>query len=278
MKNKIQILKVFLWICLDIFTQLGYLPVYSQQYTGTSGLIHVPSADMDREGDARLGVHFLNREFTPDVMTYDGKKYHTMTHYLSITPFKWLEIGYTCTLLRDAKTRDGIEDYNSVGLYRKDRYFSVKIQFLAEKEGKWWPSIAVGTNDTYDIWNRKESTPLTEEEIAAGKKQAIGNNFFSNYYFAISKHLTIKGHSLGIHAAYREWQRSKNSKWDGFAGGVTYQPAFQKNLRAIAEYTGNEINVGVDYLLWKHLLLQASLQEGKYFSGGICYQINLLGK
>ena len=275
MKNKVRILKIFLWIFLDSFPILGCLPVYAQQYTGMSGLIHVPSADMDKEGDVRLGVHFLNREFTPDVMTYDGKKYHTMTHYLSITPFKWLEIGYTCTLLRDAKTRDWVEDYNSVGLYRKDRYFSAKIQFLAEKEGKWWPSLAIGTNDTYEIWNRKEPQLLTEEETVAGKKQAIGNNFFSNYYFAISKHFIVKGHSLGIHAAYRDWQRSKNSKWNGVVGGVTYTPPFAPNLRAIAEYTGNEINVGADCLLWRHLLLQAVMQDGRYFSGGICYQTNL---
>lgn len=275
MKNKIRILKIFLCIFLNGFPLLACLPVYAQQYTGMSGLIHVPSADMDKEGDARLGVHFLNREFTPDVLKYGGKKYHTMTHYLSITPFKWLEIGYTCTLLRDAKTRDWVEDNNSVGLYRKDRYFSAKIQFFAEKEGKWWPSFAVGTNDTYEIWNRKDPQLLTEEDTVAGKKQTIGNNFFSNYYFAISKHFTIKEHSLGIHLAYREWQRAKNSKWNGLVGGITYRPSFAKKLRAIAEYTGNEINIGTDCLLWKHLLLQAALQDGKYFSGGVCFQMKL---
>lgn len=51
-------------------------------YTGMSGLIHVPSADMGEEGEARAGVHFLNREFTPNVLTYKGDKYHTMGYYL----------------------------------------------------------------------------------------------------------------------------------------------------------------------------------------------------
>lgn len=63
--------------------------------------------------------------------------------------------------------------------------------------------------------------------------------------------------------------------WNGVVGGITYRPSFARNLRAIAEYTGNEINVGADYLLWKHLFLQATLQDGKYFSGGVCFCVNL---
>lgn len=35
------------------------VPAVAQQYTGMSGLIHVPSADMGEEGEARAGVHFL---------------------------------------------------------------------------------------------------------------------------------------------------------------------------------------------------------------------------
>lgn len=238
--------------------------LHAQQYTGMSGLIHVPSADMDRTGDVRVGVHFLNKEFTPDVLVYDHAKYHTMTHYLSITPFRWIEIGYTCTLLRYFKIRNGVNCLDEVGLYRKDRYFSVKLQPICEKTGKWWPSIAIGTNDPYSAWNKKK----------AG--ESIGNSFFSNIYIVMSKHFIWRKNSWGIHVAYRDWERTENKKWRGIVGGITYRPFFAKNLRAMAEYTGNEINIGADYLLWKHFLLQASLQDGKYLSGGVCFQINLL--
>ena len=63
---------------------------------------------------------------------------------------------------------------------------------------------------------------------------------------------------------------------DRTSRGITYQPSFQKNLRVIAEYTGDDVNVGFDWKLWKHLLIQSSLQNGKYFSGGVCFCINLL--
>lgn len=229
-------------------------PLYAQQYTGMSGLIHVPSADMCPEGEARIGGHFLNREFVPDeAFNCLGKgKYHTTDHYLSITPFSWLELGYTCTLMKGLKDSSKPDD---IGFYHKDRYLSFKVRPL--RENKWWPSIAVGSND-----------PVT----TSSKR----NRIFSNFYVAATKHLDLKGHSIGFHLAYRKWKYNYNSKWNGPVGGITYQPSFQPNLRVIAEYTGDDVNVGFDWKLWKHLLVQSSLQNGKYFSGGICFCINLL--
>ena len=237
--------------------------VSAQQYTSMSGLIHVPSADMDEAGEARIGVHFLNKEFTPDeAFNCLGKgKYHTTDHYLSITPFSWIELGYTCTLMKGLKN----SNKDDIGFYHKDRYFSVKVRPL--KEGKWWPSIAIGSNDPWTTFDKKDEEGRTEK---------YRNQIFCNYYIAATKHLALRNHVIGVHVAYRKWKRDYNNKWNGIVGGITYNPSFARNLRAIAEYTGNEINIGADYLLWKHFLLQASLQDGKYFSGGVCFQINLL--
>lgn len=236
------------------------LAAIAQQYSGMSGLIHVPTADMNRSGDARIGIHFLNKEFTPEEAFYCRGKYHTTDHYLNITPFSWIELGYTCTIMKGGK---GVgSDPNDIGYYHKDRYFSVKIRPL--KEDRWWPSIAVGSND-----------PLTMRRNSNDVEERLKNQIFGNFYIAATKHVEFRGNSLGFHLAYRKWKRTYNDKWNGAVGGITFQPSFQKSLRLIAEYTGNDINVGADCLLWKHLLLQASLQNGKYFSGGICFQINL---
>ncbi|MDO4181541.1 MAG: YjbH domain-containing protein [Bacteroidales bacterium] len=249
--------RILIMIALSI---IG-LSLFAQQYTGMSGLIHVPSAEMDKEGDARVGVHFLNREFSPNNFSY-----HTTTHYLSITPFSWVEIGYTCTLMKGIKVIDG--NATDGGYSHKDRYFSVKIQPI--KEGRWWPSVAVGTNDPYGTGNKDK---LTDEQIARGDD---GNSqYFCNYYVAATKHLYIKQHELGVHLAYRHFKRDYNSKWNGIVGGITCRPSFARNLRAIAEYTGNDLNIGIDCLLWKYFLLQASLQDGRYFSGGVCFRTNL---
>ncbi|WP_288324244.1 YjbH domain-containing protein [uncultured Phocaeicola sp.] len=245
------------------------VPAVAQQYTGMSGLIHVPSADMGEEGEARVGGHFLNREFTPNVLTYGEDKYHTMDYYLSVTPFRWMEIAYTCTLLKSTRIIDGVEDKEHSGLHRKDRYFSLKLQPLREKPGRWWPSVAIGVNDL-DL--RVNWLKTQHEE----KVSRVVNSYFSNYYIALSKHFRLKGNVVGVHMAYRHWRWSLNSKWNGPVGGITFSPSFQRNFRLIAEYTGDEVNVGFDWKLWRHLLIQSSLQDGKYFSGGVCFCINLL--
>lgn len=227
----------------------------SQQYTGMSGLIHIPTADMDPEGVMRVGGHFLNAAFTPDENFSDGDgKYNTGSFYLSVTPFKWLEGGYTVTLRR--RVQDYFGQKGDVGYYGKDRYISIKCRVL--EEGGWWPSIALGAND-----------PAT----TAGS----GNASFCNFYLALSKHLDFGGHRLGLHAAGRYWPKEFNRKWNGLVGALTYSPPFDHHrMRAIVEYTGADVNVGVDYLLFGHVLLQACLQNGKYFSGGMCLYLNLL--
>ena len=230
----------------------------AQQYTGTTGLIHVPSAEMNKEGDVRIGGHFINKHQTPDeVFSYQGEKYNTFSYYLSITPFSWMELGYTCTLLKQVHS----PVYDGHGYEEKDRYFSLKLRPL--KESKWYPAVAIGCNDisdSYSLFN------FDDDAVEA---------LFGNYYVAASKHLSWKREEIGVHLAYRHFVKDYNSKWNGVVGGITYSPSFARNLRGIVEYTGDEINIGADCLLWKHLLLQASLQDGKYFSGGVCFQMNL---
>lgn len=234
------------------------LRLSAQQYTGMTGLLHVPSAEMNKEGDARIGVHFINKHQTPDEgISYQGEKYNTFSYYLSITPFSWIELGYTCTLLKQVHS----PVYDGHGYEEKDRYFSLKLRPV--REGKWHPAIAIGCNDisdSYSLFN------FGNDAVEA---------LFGNYYVTASKHILWKSEKIGVHIAYRHFVKDYNSKWNGIVGGMTYHPSFVRNLRAIAEYTGNEFNIGADYLLWKHLLLQASLQDGKYFSGGVCFQINL---
>ena len=229
---------------------LGSLP--AQEYAGITGMIHVPTAEMAPEGEARIGVFFLNGNFLPDKMLYEHEKYHTSNHFLAITPFPWIELSYVCTLMK------GESSTGKVGYNMKDRHFAVKVRPL--KEGKWWPAIAIGAQDP-------GRTVPDNGDYA----------YFQNFYLTASKHFAWKRHEWAVHLAYRYYRSDFNRKWRGIAGGITYRPSFAKNLRAMVEYTGEDINIGVDCLLWKHLFLQASLQDGKHFTGGACFKINLLG-
>lgn len=243
-------------IALMLMTLIG---ARAQQYTGMSGLIHTPSAEMDTVGEARIGSHFLNGNTLPasSPWYYHDKRYNTFDFYLSLTPFKWMELGYTITLIKHEAKKEGDRD----GDWRKDRYFSVKFRPL--EEGKYWPAVAIGANDF-----------LTSDAFKSYSSRK-SNNYFCNFYVTATKHFDLHGHEIAPTLTYRRYGRDYNRRWNGLIGGLTYCPAFARNWRAIAEWTGSDVNVGIDCCLWRHLLLQASLMHGKYPSAGICYMVNL---
>ena len=242
-------------IYLFLFLCILHLAVYGQQSTGLNGLIHVPTADMDTVGLARIGAQFLPKDMVPDNFKLDGEKYNTLSNYLSITPFRWIEIGYGYTLF---KLHKNLNPKRQTGFYSKDRYFSVKIQPITED--RWWPSVAFGGNDVWGTGDDGESK----------------SNFYRNFFVTASKHIDFSGNLVGAHLAYRQWKRDYNHKWNGVMGGVTFQPSFYQPLRAIVEWDGNGVNCGVDCRIYRYFLVQCGLYEGKSFTAGLCFCINLL--
>jgi hypothetical protein len=238
-----------------IICHLSFCHAVAQQYTGMAGLIHVPSADMDSAGVARIGLHYVDKEMIPDGMKLDKEKFNSLTNYLSITPFRWIEVGYGYTLWKLHKNHD---KNLHTGFYAKDRYLSLRLQLLYE--GSYWPSVVVGGTD---VWG-------------SGDDGLSGSNYYRNFYVAATKHLEVGYGTLGTHLAYRKWKRDYNHKWNGVVGGLTFQPSFYPPLRFIGEWDGTEVNVGADCTIYKYFLLQASLQRFRHFSGGLCFRLNLL--
>ena len=220
----------------------------SQQYLGTPGLIHVPTADMDTAGVARAGAHYLPAMIVPDGMKCDKKKFNTLTNYLSITPYHWVEVGYGYTLWR---LHRNLNPYAKTGFYAKDRYFTLRLQPL--RESRWWPSLVVGGND---VWG-------------SGDKGQSASNYYRNYYVAATKHFCLDGWTVGTNMTYRRWKLGYNRKWDGIVGGITVQPTFYDKLRLIGEWDGNEVNIGADCPVFKYLLIQASVIDFRYVNGGV---------
>ncbi len=231
------------------------LSVSAQQYVGLTGMIHVPTADMDTVGIARIGAHFIPKSMTPSTLKLDGKKYNTLTNFLTLTPFRWIQLSYGYTLM---KFHQDLNPNNKTGFYAKDRYFSIKLQPI--REGKWWPSVVIGGND---VWGSDD-----------GGESA--SNYYKNFFIATSKHFDIKGNIIGGHLTYRKWDKEFNHKWNGVVGGITFQPNFYRPLRAMAEWDGNEVNIGADCLLFKYFLLQCALLDFRHFNAGLCIYYPLL--
>lgn len=242
---------------LFFFVLICYLPISisAQLSYGTTGLLHAPSAEMQRDKTVMIGGNFLNKELTPPTWYY-----HTYNYFLNVTIFPWMEVAYTCTLFKAEAL--GLGPYGYTGFTNQDRYFSLRLRAL--KEGQFWkymPAVVVGTSDPFTS---------SGDEIASTE----GNGYYSRFYIAATKHIPIGKEEIGVHLSYLYNER-REYKLNGIALGVTYNPSFHPQLRVIAEYDSKDFALGATYLLFKHLHIQFEMQKMKYFSGGLTYKINL---
>jgi hypothetical protein len=228
----------------------------AQQYIGSTGLIHVPTAEMDTVGMARVGAHYIPETMIPNDIAKDGNQQWSLTNYLAITPFRWIYLSYGYTLWRCHKN---LNPNAEMGFYSKDRYFSLRLQPI--QEGEWWPAVAIGGND---VIGSNDS----------GKSESF---HYQNFYVSTSKHFELWNClNLGTHATYRKWRNNNNHRWNGLVGGVTLSPVSIPNLRVLAEWDGSRVNVGADYRAFKYFLVQASLIDGSKFAGGLSLMIPLI--
>ena len=70
----------------------------AQALMGTTGLLHAPTADMQRDKTFLFGGNYLN---THPLSTHfrSCEVGYTFNYYINITMFPWLEVSYICTLV-----------------------------------------------------------------------------------------------------------------------------------------------------------------------------------
>ena len=238
------------------------------QFTyGTTGLLHMPTGDMQQDKTFLAGGGYLNKHATPARWTYD-----TWNYYINITFFPWMEVAYTCTIF-DEWARGG-----KVYMKNQDRNFSGRLRLWKEGWWKeWTPQIVIGGNDV--LHGSAEGGDIGAVEGSG----TGGNTFFQRYYVAATKHLSWYG-EWGIHAAY-VYSKRIGHKFDGVAVGMDYQFAllgegfWQKavnGLNLMAEYDSKFVNVGAKYSIWKdHINIIGELRECKYPSVGVFFKVHL---
>ena len=235
------------------------------QFTyGTTGLLHMPSADMQQDKTFMGGGGYLNKHATPDRWSYN-----TWNYYINITFFPWLEVAYTCTIF-DEWSRGG-----RVYMKNQDRNFSARLRLWKEGWWKdWTPQIVVGGNDVLHG---------SDQGGQIGTVESAGNTFYQRYYIAATKHLSWNG-SWGIHAAY-VYSKRIGHQFNGTAIGVDYQFALPETsflnkavngLNLMAEYDSKFVNIGAKYTLWKdHINIIGELRDCKHPSVGVFFKVHL---
>ena len=239
------------------------------QFTyGTTGLLHMPTADMQKDKTFMFGGSYLDKHATPYYWYY-----HTYNYYINITFFPWLEVGYTLNLL--SAEHLGVDKYGHSGYTNQDRSFHGRLRLWKEGWWKeWTPQIVVGVNDFTTGAN------VDYGELAV---EGDGNGFFNRYYIAATKHLSLYG-DWGFHAAYVYNNRGKD-KLNGVCFGMDYQFALKgdefyhkaiNGLNLMAEYDSKFVNIGARYTVWKdHINIVCELRECKYPSVGAYFKVHL---
>lgn len=245
-----------------------FLPLKAQFPYGTTGLLHMPTAEMQSDKTFMAGASFLNSHATPPYWSYNNYNY-----YINITFLPFLEVGYTCTLNKGMP--GGYWPKKTWGKFvNQDRQFSVRIRLIKEKQfWEYMPSIVVGGND---ILTRDWFGEGNEGKEGIGWVAAAGNGMWNRYYLAMSKHISwAQAGDLGVHLAY-VYNRRKRYHLNGICIGTDFRPLFHKQIQIMAEYDSRTINLGLSYAIWKdHINLVAELNQCKYLSAGIYFKVHL---
>ena len=296
--KKIFILFFFIQVSIDSFSHFTY---------GTTGLLNIPTADMQKDKTFMFGGGYLEKHASPARWFYD-----TWNYYINITFFPWLEVNYHCVLHKALKDDygTGSNSYWVPSTYGKftnqDRQFNVRLRLWKEGWWKpWTPQIVIGSDDvTSHSWGDTDS----KFEIEDNK----GNGFGNRYYIAATKHFTFKEiGELGAHVAYLYNKRS-DYPLNGVAVGANFRftllesesfthkiinglnvmleayPADGRGTYRVGSYEGirhydrglavgkYDINIGACYSVWKdHINFYGEFYGCKDFSGGIQFKVYL---
>lgn len=253
---------VAVWVCL----LFGVLTCKAQFTDGVTGLLHMPSADMQRDGTLIIGGNFLDRHNLPNNYWWG---YDTFNYFLNVTFLNRLEIAYVCTLFKGKKENSYWPAITYGKFVNQDRHFAARLQVL--REGEWWkhmPAVVLGVSDP------TTGAGFDYTDMAV---EGSSNGYFNRMYIAMTKHFDVRAGELGVHAAWL-YNRRTDYPLNGPAVGVNFKPAFHKELNLIAEYDSKTVNVGFTYSMWSdHFNLLFELQDGKYVSAGLVYKVNLIG-
>lgn len=228
------------FLILAILTGIVTQNLMAQYTMGNAGMMNTPSAEMNEPGTFLFGGNFLPEQLVPF-------GYNTGNYFAGITLFSFLELTYRETLLKTTYMTEKPK-FN-----QQDRSLSVRLRLM--KERKYIPALVVGTHD-----------PFAD----------LGKNYYQGFFGVLTKHFNIGENEIGISAGYLGYSGDRNKLDDGVFGGVTFRPAFYRDLTFMAEYDTKNINVGVAARLWKHLSMHVFTSGFKCLAGGLRYECTLI--
>ena len=253
--------------------------IHAQAMYGTTGLLHAPTAEMQKDKTILIGGSMIDQNIYRSGYWNSHKEYnpYTYNYYLNITFFPWLEVAYTCTLVKGVP---GWPQQTLGKFVNQDRSFHFRLR--AWKEG-WWklwtPQIVLGAND-----------PGSHSDHGGGNitfdNADENTNHLTRFYLAATKHFIFqRWGTLGVHASVIQFDGLDFDNDHGFTLGANFRFNRQRDgfwtkalngLNLMGEYYNGVVNVGGNYAVWKDRInVTASLYNGRYWSVGLYFRVCL---
>lgn len=257
---------------LIILTSLLALPgvnVCAQFTDGSTGLLQMPTADMQDDGTFMITNNFLNK----NSLSPNRWGYNTFQYSIYVSFWGRVEIGYICTLLNDYWK--GSQSRKGVWMINQDRHFIGRIRVLQEGEFglSWMPALVVGIADP--------TTGSGDGEYTTGGVSESGNGYFNRNFVVLTKHFQTPWGVIGAHAGY-QFNRRKDYPINAPCAGVNWCPIWfhQKgildDLNVIAEFDSRTVNIGFIASIWDNRFeAMFELQNFQWVNFGLRYKLRL---
>ena len=258
------------------------MQTFGQHLYGTTGLLFAPTAEMQKDKTFMIGGSMIDHNIYRSSYWSNSREYDPFTdnYYLNITIFPWLEVAYTCTLVKGVHGNSYWPQQTWGKFTNQDRSFHGRLRLW--KEGwwkRWTPQIVLGAND-----------PGSHESSGGGNitfdNVGENTNHLTRFYLAATKHFTFeKWGTLGVHASVIQFDGLDLDNDHGVTVGVNYR--FQRpvdgfwnkalnGLNVMGEYYDGAWNVGANYSVWKDRInVVAALYDGQYWSVGMYFKVCL---
>jgi len=240
--------------------------VKGQFMDNTTGLINMPSAEMQHSGPVMITNNFLNSHITPTRWTYN-----TFNYGIDITLFSRLEVAYSCTIFNYKWAESGKERKLQIN---QDRHFSARLQLLREGDfgAVWIPSLVMGAIDPTTGY--QGAGEYFDADVTTDK-----NAYFNRFYIVATKHFNSSWGEMAGHLGY-QYDLKTNNHVDSFCAAVTWNPVClqTENIapKFIIEYDSRTVNIGCHLSLWEDRFEAIfALQSMKWFSAGLRYKFHL---
>lgn len=235
----------------------------------SSGLLQMPTAEMQDDGTFMITNNWLNKHALPT----SGWGYSTFQYGIYVSFWGRMEIGYVCTIFNDhwknKQSREG------VWMINQDRHFTGRVMLIQENEfgWKWVPSLVVGASDPF--------TGSGGDYIEIEHTSGTGNGYFNRFFIVMTKHFDTPWGRIGAHAGYQK-NRRLDYAINGPCAGVDWTPVWIQNkgildnLKVILEYDCRTVNMGFIASIWENRFeAMFELQNFQWVNFGLRYKLRL---